>query len=153
MDQQQDSMGLLQLEHMPAQAINLLPQVSFIMVEDDNTYRGYTALHHNAHFNITSLLNEKGQTAYKEDTLSLLPGFVGDYPSAIWYLKKHQLADFITQLQAMKSENDYFALKSTYGIRRTHIDFWYYSDLLHKIAKQYKGIEFGLFDYNRLENR
>jgi len=153
MDQQQDSMALLQLENIPPAAINLLPQVSFIMVEDDDKHRGYSVLHHNAHFNITSLLNEKGQRAYKEDTISILPGFVGDYPSAIWYLEKHQLNDFVEQLQTMKIESDYYALKSQYGIRRTHADFWYYSDLLHRIAKQYKGIEFGLFDYNRLENR
>jgi len=59
----------------------------------------------------------------------------------------------IAQMMAIKTETDYYVIKSKYGIRRTHPDSWYYSDLLHTIAKQYKGIEFGLFDYNRLENR
>jgi len=152
-DPEVDFVELTQLENMPAKAINLLPQVSFIMVEDGSTHRGYSLLHHNAHFNITSLLNEQGQRAYKEDTVSLLPGFVGDYPGAIWYVKKHQIENFVLALQEMESEADYYTIKSAYGIRRTHPEFWHYSDLLHELAKQYKGIEFGLFDYNRLENR
>jgi len=50
-------------------------------------------------------------------------------------------------------EADYHALKSKFAIRRTHPQFWQYSDILHQVARQYRGVEFGMFDYNRLENR
>ena len=146
---------LAKLNTLPTKAVNLLPQVSFILQQQpDGGHQPYTLLHHNAHYNISSLLNEEGQRAYQEDTASLVPGFIGDYPEAIWYLSSHSDAqDFVTRLGQVRTESDYQALRASYGIRRTHPEFWRYSDLLHDIAQQTRGVEFGLFDYNRLENR
>ncbi|WP_404342279.1 fatty acid cis/trans isomerase [Pseudoalteromonas mariniglutinosa] len=143
------------INRLPAKAVNLLPQVSFLLVKQaDQGHSAYTVIHHNAHYNISSLLNEEGQRAYDEDTVTIVPGFIGDYPEAIWYLhNQQQLTEFVKQLPLMVSESDYRALKSEFAIRRTHPQFWQYSDLLHQVAKQYRGVEFGLFDYNRLENR
>lgn len=140
---------------MPAKAVNLLPQLSFVLVkQSDDSHKAYTIIHHNAHYNISSLLNEDGQRAYKEDTATIVPGFIGDYPESIWYLNNdQQVAAFTEQLPMMQIEADYRALKSKFGIRRTHPQFWQYSDILHDTAKQYRGIEYGMFDYNRLENR
>ncbi len=146
---------LHKLNNMPAKAINLLPQISYVLVKDgDSEHEAYTLIHHNAHYNISSLLNEEGQRAYDEDTLTIVPGFIGDYPEAIWYLNNQQQVEaFAEQLPLMQVEADYRALKSKFAIRRTHPQFWQYSDILHNVAKQYRGIEYGLFDYNRLENR
>ncbi|WP_166419884.1 fatty acid cis/trans isomerase [Pseudoalteromonas sp. Z1A8] len=143
------------ISNMPAKTVNLLPQLSFILVkQEDNSHKGYTIIHHNAHYNISSLLNEDGQRAYDEDTATIVPGFIGDYPAAIWYLNNEQQVNaFAEQLPMMQIEADYRALKSKYGIRRTHPQFWQYSDILHETAKKYRGIEYGMFDYNRLENR
>ncbi|CAM2968199.1 fatty acid cis/trans isomerase [Pseudoalteromonas distincta] len=143
------------VSNMPAKAVNLLPQLSFILVkQEDNSHKGYTIIHHNAHYNISSLLNEDGQRAYDEDTATIVPGFIGDYPAAIWYLNNEQQVNaFAEQLPMMQIEADYGALKSKFGIRRTHPQFWQYSDILHDTAKKYRGIEYGMFDYNRLENR
>ena len=143
------------INNMPAKAVNLLPQISFVLVKQaDNSHKGYTIIHHNAHYNISSLLNENGQRAYDEDTATIVPGFIGDYPAAIWYLNNEQQVNaFAEQLPMMQIEADYRALKSKFGIRRTHPQFWQYSDILHSVAKEYRGIEHGMFDYNRLENR
>ncbi|MBQ4851659.1 fatty acid cis/trans isomerase [Pseudoalteromonas sp. MMG012] len=144
------------LNHLPTTTINLLPQVSYILQKGPTgqSHKAYTLIHHNAHYNISSLLNENGQRAYQEDTATLVPGFIGDYPEAIWYLPNEVHAtEFISQLQAVASEADYRALKAQFGIRRTHPQFWQYSDILHNVAKEYRGVEYGLFDYNRLENR
>jgi len=143
------------INNMSAEAVNLLPQISFVLVKQaDNSHKGYTIIHHNAHYNISSLLNEDGQRAYDEDTATIVPGFIGDYPAAIWYLNNEQQVNaFAEQLPMMQIEADYRALKSKFGIRRTHPQFWQYSDILHSVAKEYRGIEHGMFDYNRLENR
>ena len=140
---------------MPAKAINLLPQVSFVLVkEGENEHAAYSIVHHNAHYNISSLLNEEGQRARSEDTVTIVPGFIGDYPEAIWYLhNEQQVAEFAKQMPLLKTEEDYRALKAEFAIRRTHPQFWQYSDILHQVAKQYRGVEYGMFDYNRLENR
>lgn len=144
---------LAQLNKLPAKAVNLLPPVSIVMVENESEHQVFSLLHHNAHFNISSLLDEADQRAYQEDYATVTPGFIGDYPQAIWYLKQAQVADFMKRLSNIKTEADYGQLKAEFGIRRTHPDFWHYSDLLHKIAKKERGIEYGLLDYNRLENR
>jgi hypothetical protein len=145
---------LSQLNALPSRAINLLPQVSFILVKHGEQHKAYTLIHHNAHYNISSLLNEEGQRAYDEDTATLVPGFIGDYPEAIWYLpNSDHVQSFVENMHSVQSEADYRALKQQFAIRRSHPQFWQYSDLLHEVAKQYKGIEYGVFDYNRLENR
>jgi hypothetical protein len=149
------SKSLSTINAMPTKAINLLPQLSYVLVkQNDNSHKAYTIIHHNAHYNISSLLNEDGQRAYDEDTATIVPGFIGDYPAAIWYLNNDQEElDFADQLALMQIEADYQALKAKFGIRRTHPAFWQYSDILHNVAKEYRGVEFGMFDYNRLENR
>ena len=143
------------LNNMPAKAVNLLPQISYVLVKEGSSgHQAYTLIHHNAHYNISSLLNEEGQRAYAEDTVTIVPGFIGDYPEAIWYLNNpQQVSSFAEQLPLIKDEAGYKALKSQFGIRRTHPQFWQYSDILHNVAKDYRQIEYGLFDYNRLENR
>ncbi|KAF7785367.1 hypothetical protein PRUB_a4923 [Pseudoalteromonas rubra] len=147
--------ALQPLNTLPVRAINQLPQVSFILaVDDKGEHQPYTLIHHNAHFNISSLLNEEGQRAYEEDTATVVPGFIGDYPEAIWHLPNQAHIDaFVQQLVEVRSESDYRMLKATFGIRRTHPQFWQYSDLLHRVARDVRGVEYGLFDYNRLENR
>ncbi|TMP45262.1 9-hexadecenoic acid cis-trans isomerase [Pseudoalteromonas citrea] len=144
------------LNNLPSQAVNLLPQVSFILQQnkEGNGHSAYTLIHHNAHYNISSLLNETGQRAYHEDTATLVPGFIGDYPEAIWYLPNEAHAEqFVSRIQQISNEAQYADLKADFAIRRTHPQFWQYSDILHKVAKEYRGIEHGVFDYNRLENR
>lgn len=146
---------LASINHLPVKAVNLLPQISFVLVKDGtDKHKAYTLIHHNAHYNISSLLNEEGQRAYAEDTVTIVPGFIGDYPEAIWYLhNEQQVAAFASGLAKATDEVAYRDLKSEFAIRRTHPQFWQYSDILHKTAKEYRGVEFGLFDYNRLENR
>ncbi|MEO2269054.1 fatty acid cis/trans isomerase [Pseudoalteromonas sp. YIC-656] len=156
-DYQSVPQPLQQLNRLPSQAVNLLPQVSYILVqnsEDPNASAlAFTLVHHNAHFNISSLLREEAQRAYKEDKALVVPGFIGDYPEALWVMDATELDAFVSAMKKIRTEDDYRLLKDQFAIRRTHADFWRYSDALHKVAKDYKGIEYGLFDYNRLENR
>lgn len=154
-DYKQVPKSLSAINAMPAKAVNLLPQLSFVLVkQDDDSHKAYTIIHHNAHYNISSLLNEDGQRAFDEDTATIVPGFIGDYPASIWYLNNEQQVEaFAEQLPMMQVEADYAALKTKFGIRRSHPQFWQYSDILHATAKKYRGVEYGLFDYNRLENR
>ena len=144
---------LLALNSLPSQAVNLLPQVSFILVKQQEGYQAYTLLHNNAHYNISSLLNEAEQREYSQDKALIVKGFIGDYPAAIWHITDQQQADFVTALAGMTNEQHYRDIKTRFAIRRTHPNFWFYSDLIHQLAKQEQGIAFGLFDYNRLENR
>ncbi|WP_105258473.1 fatty acid cis/trans isomerase [Pseudoalteromonas sp. T1lg88] len=145
---------LQRLNALDSKAVNLLPQVSYILVGDkESEYQAYTLVHHNAHYNISSLLREEAQRAYDEDKALVVPGFIGDYPEALWVLSEEQLTAFVQGLEQVRNEQQYRALKSLFAVRRSDPDFWRYSDLLHQVSKRYRGIEYGLFDYNRLENR
>lgn len=145
---------LKSLNLMPSKAVNLLPQVSFILLEElKGTYQPYTLLHNNAHFNISSLLNEEKQREYSQDKALLVKGFLGDYPGAIWHVKANEQEAFVSTLNAITDETDYQSAKSKFGIRRTHPQFWFYSDLIHQLAEKSQGTAYGMFDYNRLENR
>ncbi|WP_105200372.1 fatty acid cis/trans isomerase [Pseudoalteromonas sp. T1lg10] len=145
---------LQRLNALDSKAVNLLPQVSYILVGDkESEYQAYTLVHHNAHYNISSLLREEAQRAYDEDKALVVPGFIGDYPEALWVLSEEQLTAFVQGLEQVRNEQQYRALKSRFAVRRSDPDFWRYSDLLHQVSKRYRGIEYGLFDYNRLENR
>ncbi|WP_105189497.1 fatty acid cis/trans isomerase [Pseudoalteromonas sp. T1lg48] len=153
-DYRQAPAVLQRLNTLDSKAVNLLPQVSYILVGDqESDYQAYTLVHHNAHYNISSLLREEAQRAYDEDKALVVPGFIGDYPEALWVLSEAQLPAFVQGLELVRTEQQYRALKSRFAVRRSDPDFWRYSDLLHRVAKRYRGIEYGLFDYNRLENR
>ena len=147
------SQALGELNSLPNDAVQQLAQISFILVKQQDQHKAYSLLHHNAHFNISSLLNEDAQRAPGEDTVSLVNGFIGDYPAVLFYLEQNQIGEFVAQFGKVKTEKDYIQLKTQFAIRRTHPEFWRYSDILHKTAKQNLQIEYGIFDYNRFENK
>jgi hypothetical protein len=63
------------------------------------------------------------------------------------------LKDFVSAVEGLSSEEDYQALLSRFGVRRSDPDFWKHSDYLRTAYQNASPIEAGLLDYNRLENR
>ncbi len=53
----------------------------------------------------------------------------------------------------MATTEQYSELLEAFAIRRTHPEFWQVSDQLHETHQQQNPINYGLLDYNRLENR
>ncbi|GLX81148.1 hypothetical protein theurythT_06000 [Thalassotalea eurytherma] len=154
LDETRDHMELTKINKVPAKAANLMPEISMLMVSNnDGSKRAYSLLRNSAHYNILSMFNEEDRRAYDEDNLTIVPGFIGDYPGALWHTDEENLRHFVNQLRMVNSEEDYQTLRTHFGIRRTDVNFWQFSDDLHRLAKQYKGIEYGLFDYNRLQDR
>ena len=74
---------LSQMNGLPVKAINLLPpKFHLCWSKRADAHKAYTIIHHNAHYNISSLLNEEGQrTYYDEDTVTIV--VVGDYPETL----------------------------------------------------------------------
>jgi hypothetical protein len=107
----------------------------------------------NAHLNITSLFGEKKFRAPEEDTLTVVSGFLGSYPNAFLVVDEAELNRFVQTVSAMRDENDYGSMLDDFGVRRTSPDFWRQSDAFHAAFEKKSPIEYGLFDYNRLENR
>ncbi len=142
------------LLEISGQAATLMPETNHLMLlEGEQPIGLYTVLRNSAHANVTSPFDESANRLPKEDYLSVMPGIVGAYPDALWRVEVKQLDVFIQQVRQLNSEKEYSVLMETFGVRRSHAEFWQNSDELHKLYQQLAPIEYGLLDYNRLENR
>jgi hypothetical protein len=142
------------LNNLPNAAVQQLAQSSFIFVENpEGSPQVYTLLRHNERSNISTLLREKKTMRPYLDSAEVFKGLLVSYPERIFKLNNQQQKDFVQQLQQVTDAASYNKLLDNYAIRRTDPDFWQVSDLLHQSHQQQKPISYGLFDYNRLENR
>ena len=131
----------------------LLPQTAFIRIKSEAGDQYATLVHNNAHLNITSMFGERKGRVPEEDTLSIIPGFIGSYPNMFFVVDESDLAFFVDAISTLATEDDYAQLLDAYGIRRTNPEFWRNSDTFHFAYQQLSPLEFGVLDYSRLENR
>ncbi len=135
-------------------ALSELPQITILSVEDaGGTLHLYTILRDNAHSNIVSLLDESSSRLPEEDRLTVAAGVLGAYPSAFWAISEAQLPELVEDLSLLRSADDYAHFMSRYGVRRTAANFWQHSDRVHQRMRELQSVNYGLLDYNRLENR
>lgn len=132
---------------------NLVPQNSFIEIAGPSGNYYVTLIRNNGHLNITSIFGEKKFRKLDEDSLLIVPGFLGAYPNAFFLVNEIELDQFVERIATLRTEGDYSRLLDAYGIRRTNPNFWRQSDAFHSAARERLGFEFGLFDYGRFENR
>jgi hypothetical protein len=129
-----------------------LPEVVFLRIEPSTGSPLYfSVLRNTAHKNVAHLFKEELLPA--ENTLTVVPGFLGAYPNAIFSVKAADLPALATAVGSMASENDYRKLADRYAIRRTNPRFWATSDELIDAYAAWAPVEAGIFDYSRLENR
>jgi len=146
---------LTTLNNLPNVAIQQLPQTSFIRVIDESTSvdKAFTLLRHNSRTNVSTLLLEKRTWQPELDTAEIFKGFIGSYPQVLFNVPSSKLEEFVNQFKSVADEASYEALLTNFSVRRTNPKFWEVSDEIHDLYKQESLIDYGLFDYNRLENR
>lgn len=135
----------------------LMPETAFVRIQaasgDPSGDQYVTLVHNNAHLNITSMFGEKKERLPDEDTLDVIPGFIGSYPNVFLVVDEPELTAFVNAIAALRTEEDYSQLLDTYGIRRTNPEFWSNSDTFHLAYWRQYPLASGMLDYNRLENR
>ena len=89
----------------------------------------------------------------EEDTLSVLPGFIGSYPNAFFEVDLVDVGTLVSAIETLRSGADYSVLLDTWGIRRTDPEFWKRSDDFQLAYQQRYRIDGGILDFSRLENR
>ena len=141
------------LEELSGNSLAQMPQVAFVEIRGHSGNSYVSLIRNNAHLNITSMFGEKKFRAPQEDTLSVVPGFLGTYPNVFLTAKESDLGRFVSLISTMRNEEDYSNFLDNYGVRRTSPEFWQQSDAFHAAYQQDAPVEFGLFDYSRLENR
>jgi len=150
----QELSALNRLGDLTGSKTALLPEVVFIrMTNSKGKEHFFSLIHNRGYANVTSLLSETKNRLPDEDTMTIVPGFVGAYPNVFWDIESVNLTDLADRVETLATEADYQKLLDLYGIRRTSSQFWTLSDRFHNAFQQIAPIEAGLFDYNRLENR
>ena len=138
--------------------LSLLPEMSVLRVDGladaaSDGPRWFTLLRNTAHANVAHLAREHSELLPQEDTLTVVPGFIGAYPNAIYTSRVADLPAFRAMLAGLATPADYRAFADRFAVRRTNPQFWAASDALHEAYGAWAPLEAGLFDYNRLQNR
>ena len=149
-----DLQALEQLSDIAGKTTSFLPEVVFFRLTDSKANEHFYTLIHNRGFsNVTSVFSDTKNRLPGEDNLTLVNGFLGAYPNAFWDIRSDELNDLVSRISTLASEADYKELIDLYGVRRTSAQFWPFSDRLQEEFQKTAGVEAGLFDLNRLENR
>jgi Fatty acid cis/trans isomerase (CTI) len=144
--------ALAPLAQLRGRMVSFMSETSFLEVRLKAGGEAYfTLLRDSAHTNVAHLFNEKERRVPDEDQLTLLRGFVGAYPNALYSVNEDDVPAFSAALRALDSEQAYGAFRDRFGVRRTDTRFWDLSDRIHAAFPGQDKFESGLFDYNRLE--
>ena len=144
---------LKRLNNLKGENVSILPQLSYVMVENGKSQSIYTLINNSGHLNVAHLFSEAKRRIKQEDSLDVVKGIVGAYPNAFFKVDAEQLGEFVFAFENIASEADYNVFRDKYGVRRTDPSFWEFSDKLHLWYQNNQPKDYGLLDYNRLENR
>lgn len=131
-----------------------LPEVTFIRVthEQKKERTVYTLLRDRAHSNVAFMLGEELRYQPQKDRVTIYPGITGSYPNFMFSVPIAQIEEFASRLSKAEGIKEFEQIVETWGIRRTHPQFW---QTLHDITawqKQQQPLQAGIFDINRYEN-
>jgi len=142
------------LHNLSGPPFSFMPELAFVEVLGaGGVEQVYSIIHNDSYSNNAQVFKEAERRIPSEDYLTVVTGFIGSYPNVFFQLHEKDLDDFVKAIIALRSERDYAALVSRYGVRRNASWFWKLSDKFHAHYKKHYPIEAGLFDLNRYENR
>lgn len=135
----------------PGAVAALLPELSFLTVTAASGERTtYSALRESAHTNVAELFHEDQRRVEAEDRLTVVPGFIGAYPNALFEVTQAELPAFVEAALSLRAKADYEQLRKRFGVLRSSSDFWQHADALEQEHARRRGLSAGLFDLNRL---
>ena len=145
---------LTRLQSLTGKPFSLMPEVAFLdVLHRDGRSNVYSLIHNSSYSNNAQLFKESARRIPVEDSLTIVEGFIGSYPNMFFQVREDELERFTSDIVKLSNEQDYAALVSRYGVRRTSTWFWRLSDKLHTHYQQEYPVKAGLFDLNRYENR
>lgn len=136
------------------------PDISYLRIQSPSGQkRVFTIVHHKEHTNIAWIFGEKSRRDIFNDSISIFKGVYGGFPNYFFDVKdngqdeaaENNLSQFILDVQNLKSVEDYKKLKLMYGVNRTDIDFWQFSDWINEKAQKLNPSDSGLADLSRYD--
>jgi len=144
---------LERLHPLKGKPVNLMPEVAFVQIHGAAGDEYISLVANRAYSSMTSMLKEQKNRLPADDTLSVIPGFIGAYPNAFYRVDESELDDLVDAISNLEVESDYADLLDGYGVRRTDPVFWSNSDSFLQAYWQRNPLTSGMLDFNRLENR
>lgn len=133
--------------------VNFMPEVSMVHVRGNQGEQEiYSLFRNRAHSNVAFMMGESLRYQPPLDTLTLYPGVMASYPNFMFLVQDDQLQAFVSQMEAVKTEEDFTQVVDAYGIRRTHPEFWQYFHALDQYLQEHEPTQAGILDMNRYEN-
>ena len=146
--------GLQRLAAVKGASLAWVPEAVVLRIDDAQRPPQYFSLLRNTgHSNVSHLVLESAELTPDENTLTVVPGFIGAYPNAIYRATAAELPALADAIGRLGSEADYRRLADRFVVRRTSAQFWAASDAMNDAYVQWAPLEAGLFDLNRLDNR
>lgn len=152
--QQEIDEQINQLSKIKGKQLDLLPEVSFLRIKTDiqKEDKVYSLLLNKAYKNIAFMTAENYRRNPANDTLTVVPGFIGSYPNFFFSVMETELAQFVEDLKNADTDTKKEMFFSHYGIRRSNPDIWKAYDWFNKRYKKQYGRFAGIFDMNRYQN-
>jgi len=131
---------------------SLLPELSFLEVRKAGQPSAYfSLLRDSSHTNVAHMFREDARLVPAEDRVTVLRGFVGSYPNALFSVDEAELSAFVESVRTLRDAESYEILHARFGVSRTSPRFWATLDEMHRAFATYQPLESGLFDLNRLD--
>jgi Fatty acid cis/trans isomerase (CTI) len=135
-------------------AASLFPEVSLLAIEArDGSVQYASLLRESEHTNVAQLFGEDARRLPEQDRLTVVDGFLGAYPNALFLVAREELSAFVSAAAALRDEAGYLKLRERFGVLRTSRHFWSHSDRMHEAARALDPLRAGLLDFNRLDPR
>jgi hypothetical protein len=134
-------------------AVSWLPELSMLTIETAQGPQPFTLIHNDGHTNVASMFHERKRRLPEEDTVTVVPGFLGSYPNAFFKVKQVDLPRFVDEVIRLADESSFANLMGRYGVRRSDPGFWTHSDLIFGQVESLDYPDRGVLDYSRIENR
>lgn len=140
-----------ELSKLKGRQLEILPEVSFIRVKTKNPKEDkvFSLLVNKAYINIAFMIAENSRREPDNDTLTVVPGFIGSYPNFFFSVEQGNLAAFIENLSHANTEIEKELFYSRYGYKRSNPEIWNAYDWFNKQYKKQAGQLSGVFDMNR----
>jgi hypothetical protein len=135
-------------------SLSFLPETVVLRIDGPGAgARYFTILRNTGHSNVSDLFREDSRVVPAEHTLTVVPGFIGAYPNALYVVPSTMVEALTATIAGLASEADYARLLDRFAIRRTNHRFWVYADAMQAAHASSGGGHHGLLDLSRFENR
>lgn len=145
--------ALRKIARIKGTPVQIVPDVAFlrIVVDDGENDMIYSVIRNKALSNNSFMFGEERRRIRDDDTITIVKGYIGDYPNAFCRIKFDQIEDAAQKYGELRDKIDYYYFGMDHAVRRTSPDFWEEADRHYRRCLADRPVEGGQFDLNRFE--